>query len=128
MANTNKKPTIIDNFNDILNVLEENGLLTDERKAFLEKRIEVTAKKNASGSNGEKKLTKEQEQNEVYMTEILNSMEVGKSYTITDMMKEFAVCENFPSANKANALVKKLKDRGAVIRTEVKGKAYFTKA
>ena len=127
MANTNKKPTIIDNFNDILNVLEENGLLTDERKAFLEKRIEVTAKKNASGSNGEKKLTKDQEQNEVYKTEILNSMEIGKSYTISDMLKMFVCCEGL-SQNKVNALVKQLKDAGKVIRSEVKGKAYFTLA
>lgn len=127
MANTNKK-TIVSYLNEIKEILDTNGLLTDELATFIDKRIEVTTKKNASGSNGEKKLTKEQEQNEVYMTEILNSMEVGKSYTITDMMKEFAVCENFPSSNKANALVKKLKDRGAVIRTEVKGKAYFTKA
>ena len=127
MANTNKK-TIVTYLEEIKEILDTNGLLTEELETFINKRIEVTAKKNASGSNGEKKLTKEQEQNEVYMTEILNSMEIGKSYTITDMMKEFAVCENFPSANKANALVKKLKDRGAVIRTEVKGKAYFTKA
>ena len=127
MSNTNKKPTIIDNFNDILNVLEENGLLTDERKAFLEKRIEVTAKKNASGSNGEKKLTKDQEQNEVYKTEILNSMEIGKSYTISDMLKMFVCCEGL-SQNKVNALVKQLKDSGKVIRSEVKGKAYFTLA
>lgn len=127
MANTTKK-TIVSYLEEIKEILDTNGLLTDELETFIDKRIEVTTKKNASGSNGEKKLTKEQEQNEVYMTEILNSMEVGKSYTITDMMKEFAVCENFPSPNKANALVKKLKDRGAVIRTEVKGKAYFTKA
>jgi len=126
MSNTTKKPTIIDNFNDILNVLEENGLLTDERKAFLEKRIEVTAKKNAK-SGGEKKLTKNQEQNEVYKTEILNSMEVGKSYTISDMLKMFVCCEGLLQ-NKVNALVKQLKDSGKVIRTEIKGKAYFTLA
>ena len=127
MANTNKKPTIVDNFNTIKDILETNGLLTDELAEFIDKRIAVTEKKNASGG-GEKKLTKEQEQNEVYKAEILASMEVGKSYTITDMMKDFAVCENFPSSNKANALVKQLKDSGTVIRTEVKGKAYFTLA
>lgn len=127
MSNTNKKPTIIDNFNDILNVLKDNGLLTDERKAFLEKRIEVTAKKNASGSNGEKKLTKTQEANEGYKVAILDEMEVGKSYTITDMCKELPTCVELDSPNKVNALVKQLKDSGKVVRSEVKGKAYFTK-
>lgn len=127
MANTNKKPTIIDNFNDILNVLEENGLLTDERKAFLEKRIEVTAKKNASGSNGEKKLTKDQVANEGIKTAILNDMVVGKAYTISEMLKALPCCSDL-SQNKVNALVKQLKDSGLVIRTENKGKAHFTKA
>lgn len=125
MANTNKKPTIIDNFNDILNVLEENGLLTDERKAFLEKRIEVTAKKNASG--GEKKLSKEQIANEGIKTEILNDMESGKAYTISDMIKVLPSCAML-SQNKVNALVKQLKDDGKVIRSENKGRAYFTLA
>lgn len=126
MSNTNKKPTIIDNFNDILNVLEENGLLTDERKAFLEKRIEVTAKKNAN-SGGEKKLTKTQEANEGYKSAILDEMENGKAYTITDMCKELPTCAELDSPNKVNALVKQLKDSGKVVRTEIKGKAYFTK-
>lgn len=126
MSNTNKKPTIIDNFNDILNVLAENGLLTDDHKAFLEKRIEVTAKKNAN-SGGEKKLSKEQIANEGIKTEILNSMEKDKSYTISDMLKMFVCCEML-SQNKVNALVKQLKDSGKVIRSEIKGKAYFTLA
>lgn len=126
MANANKKPTIVDNFKDLIEVLEANGLLTEDRKAFLEKRIEVTEKKNSS-KGGEKKLTKEQEQNEVYKTEILNAMEVGKPYTISDMLKMFACCETL-SQNKVNALVKQLKDSGKVIRSEVKGKAYFTLA
>ena len=127
MSNTNKKPTIVENFKDLIEVLEENGLLTEARKEFLEKRIAVTEKKNASGGNGEKKLTKEQEQNEVYKAEILASMEIGKSYTISDMLKMFVCCETL-SQNKVNALVKQLKDSGKVIRTEAKGKAYFTLA
>ena len=47
MANSNKKPTIVDNFKDLIAVLKENGLLTEARKEFLEKRIEITKKKNA---------------------------------------------------------------------------------
>lgn len=127
MANTNKKPTIVENFKDLIEVLEENGLLTDARKEFLEKRIEVTEKKNASGS-GEKKLTKAQEANEGYKSAILAEMEKGKSYTITDMCKELPTCVELDSPNKVNALVKQLKDSGKVIRSEVKGKAYFTLA
>lgn len=127
MANTNKKPTIVENFKDIIEVLEANGLLTDARREFLEKRIEVTEKKNAS-KGGEKKLSKAQEANEGYKTAILDEMEEGKSYTITDMCKELPTCVELASPNKVNALIKQLKDSGKVIRTEVKGKAYFTLA
>jgi DNA-directed RNA polymerase sigma subunit (sigma70/sigma32) len=126
MANTTKKPTIVENFKDIIKVLEENGLLTEDRKAFLEKRIEVTEKKNAS-KGGEKKLSKEQIANEEIKSNILNEMENGKSYTISDMLKSLNCCEML-SQNKVNALVKQLKDEGKVIRTEAKGKAYFTLA
>jgi DNA-directed RNA polymerase sigma subunit (sigma70/sigma32) len=126
MANTTKKPTIVENFKDIIKVLEENGLLTEDRKAFLEKRIEVTEKKNAS-KGGEKKLSKEQIANEEIKSNILNEMEAGKSYTISDMLKSLNCCEML-SQNKVNALVKQLKDEGKVIRTEAKGKAYFTLA
>lgn len=126
MANTNKKPTIVENFKDIIAVLEANGLLTEDRKAFLEKRIEVTEKKNAS-KGGEKKLSKEQIANEEIKSNILDEMEKGKSYTISDMLKSLTCCEML-SQNKVNALVKQLKDEGKVIRTEAKGKAYFTLA
>jgi hypothetical protein len=127
MSNTNKKPTIVQRFNEIKEILETNGLLTPDLEAFLDKRIEVTEKKNASG-NGEKKLSKAQEANEGYKTAILEEMEKGKSYTITDMCKELPTCVELASPNKVNALVKQLKDSGKVIRSEVKGKAYFTLA
>ena len=126
MANTTKKPTIVENFKDIIAVLKANGLLTEDRKAFLEKRIEVTEKKNAS-KDGEKKLSKEQIANEEIKSNILDEMEKGKSYTISDMLKFLTCCEML-SQNKVNALVKQLKDEGKVIRTEAKGKAYFTLA
>ena len=89
-------------------------------------RIEVTEKKNAS-KGGEKKLSKEQIANEEIKSNILNEMEAGKSYTISDMLKSLTCCEML-SQNKVNALVKQLKDEGKVIRTEAKGKAYFTLA
>lgn len=127
MANTNKKPTIVENFKDLIEILEENGLLTDARKEFLEKRIAVTEKKNASGGNGEKKLTKDQMANAVIKTAILGEMVKGKPYTISEMLKALPCCADL-SQNKVNALVKQLKDEGAVIRTEEKGKAYFTLA
>ena len=131
MSNTNKKPTIIDNFNDILNVLEENGLLTDERKAFLEKRIEVTAKKNAN-NGGEKKLTPTQIANIGLGNAIYDYLKnSGKSMSISEMIKEIPACADL-NTSKVNGVIMNLYDREKkpnpnpmLIRTEVKGVAKF---
>ena len=106
MANTNKKPTIVENFKDLIEVLEANGLLTDARKEFLEKRIEVTEKKNASG--GEKKLTKAQEANEGYKSAILAEMEKGKE-NIAAREAVIVGCEN--KIKNINAKLTDLVDR-----------------
>ena len=132
MANTNKKPTIIDNFNDILNVLEENGLLTADRKAFLEKRIEVTAKKNASGSNGEKKLTPTQIANKGIAKAIFDYLkESGKSLTISAMIKEISACADLSNQKINGILMREYNSEKypnanpMFVRTEEKGVAYF---
>ena len=132
MSNTNKKPTIIDNFNDILNVLEENGLLTADRKAFLEKRIEVTAKKNASGSNGEKKLTPTQIANKGIAKAIFDYLnESGKSLTISAMIKEIPACADLSNQKINGILIREYNSEKypnanpMFVRTEEKGVAYF---
>ena len=51
-------------------------------------------------------------------------MEVGKSYTITDIQKAMGLESN----QKTSALVRQLKDNDLVVRSEVKGKAYFSLA
>ena len=55
---------------------------------------------------------------------ILEVMEVGKSYTVTDIQKAVGLESN----QKASALIRQLKESDLVIRKEEKGKAYFTKA
>ncbi len=129
MANSNKK-SINTYFTELIElVVETHPNLSNEQKEdykdFLGKRIEVNSKKNASGSG---KPTKTQEENSAYKTAILAEMESGKAYTITDMCKELPTCIDLDKPNKINALVKQLKDEGKVIRSEVKGRAYFTKA
>lgn len=133
MSNTTKKPTIIDNFNDILNVLKENGLLTDERKAFLEKRIEVTAKKNASGANGEKKLTPTQVANKGIAKAIFDHLNsTNKALTISAMIKEIPACADL-SNQKVNGIlmreynsVKYPNANPMFVRAEEKGVAKFS--
>ena len=99
--------------------------LTDENeKAFIEHEMELLAKKNATKSS---KPTATQTANEGIKAEILGAMEAGKPYTVSELMKAVPSLSG-TSNQKASALVRQLRDEGLVLRTEEKGKAYFTKA
>ena len=80
------------------------------------------AKKNSA----ERKPTATQKANEEYKKAILSFMEVGKKYTISELMKEVVELADL-SNQRVSALVRQLKDSGLVERTEEKRKAYFSK-
>ena len=118
----NKKMTIAEIFAEIIATYE----LTDAHKAFLLDRIEKATRK----SGGEKKLTAKQVANVAVADKVYAFMAdtPDTQYTVSELLK---VCPAFVeiegcSASYANAIVKKLKDAGRVVRTEVKGRAYFT--
>ena len=115
-----KNMTIVEKYEEILKVAD--SVLTDEQKEFLKERAELTAKKNAS-----RKPTKAQKENEDIKSAILEGMENGVAYTITDLIKTLPVCADLTN-QRVSALVRQLKDADLVVRTEEKGKAYFTKA
>jgi hypothetical protein len=131
MTNTNKK-TIVDYFEEIKSVLADNGLLTEERETFLNKRIEVTAKKNASGSNGEKKLTATQIANKGIAKALYDYLLNAKqALSITEMIKTVPCCAPL-SNQKINGILSKLysNDKHPLanpmfVRFEEKGVAYF---
>ena len=112
-----EKMTIAKMYEGIIAKVE--GVLSQGEIDFLNERKEMHLKKNAS-----RKPTKAQEENENIKSSILEFMEVGKSYTITEIQKAMGLESN----QKTSALVRQLKDGGLVVRSEVKGKAYFTKA
>lgn len=98
--------------------------LTDEAEiAFINHEMALLAKKNSARST---KPTKTQVANAGYMDEILNAMESGHAYTVSEIAELVPSLKGF-SVNKVSALVRGLKLDGRVERTEVKGKAYFTK-
>ena len=112
-----EKMTIAKQYDNI--IAKVQGVLTAEEIAFLEDRKAKHIAKNAN-----KKMTKAQVENEEIKANILNAMENGKAYTVTEIMKAVGLESN----QKTSALVRQLKENGLVIRTESKGKAYFTKA
>lgn len=99
--------------------VQENGMLIE----FINHEIELLAKKAAGG---EKKMTATQKVNEGVKTTILESMEPGKLYSITDMIKQFDCCVDM-SNQRVNALVRQMMPE-KVERVEVKRRAYFVLA
>lgn len=130
MANSNKK-TIVTYLEEIKETLKANGLLTPEYEEFLDKRIEVTNKKNTSG-NGEKKLTPTQIANKGIAKAIFDYLNAsGKSLTISAMIKEIPACADL-SNQKINGILireynsEKYPNKNPLfVRNEEKGVAYF---
>jgi len=94
--------------------------------AFFEKRLEQVSKK----SNSERKLTAHQLENETIKQGIVDNMEVGVRYTIADMLVTFDCFPEVMTAQRLSALLSQLGARGTqqIVRTEEKGKAYFSLA
>ena len=112
-----KKMTIVEMYEKVIE--KAKGVLSEEEIKFLEERAELHSKKNAN-----RKPTKAQAENEEIKAKILEVMESGKAYTVTEIQKAVGLESN----QKASALVRQLKEADLVIRKEEKGKAYFTKA
>lgn len=112
-----KEMTIVEKYEAIIGKVE--GILSADEIDFLKERAELHAKKNAT-----RKPTKAQEENEEIKARIIDFMADGVSRTVTDIQKAVGLESN----QKASALVRQLKDAELLVRKEVKGKAWFTKA
>ena len=102
----------------------ENCEIPQEVKEKLEKMIEQLEKKSSTP----KKMTKEQEQNEVYKEKILSVMSTEEGETVTDIIKKLPELQELGYQNqKWSALMTQLRTANKVERTIVKGKSYFRK-
>lgn len=138
---TNNKPTLRSNYEELsalVSVALENELV-DETKAkaltdFINGRIEQLAKKNSA----DRKPTKNQQANEVLADLILDTMELNRLYTISELIKLLPNQENGEpyTQSKISAIVRSMvtvtakgveNPDGVIERTEEKGKAYFRK-
>jgi hypothetical protein len=109
-----KKMTYIDALNVAIELTE--GEVQEKLIALRD----ATAKRNSA----DRKPTKTQEANEAIKTEILAFLADGELHTVSEIMCGVASLED-ASNQKASALVRQLVEAGAVIREEVKRKAYF---
>lgn len=119
-----KKKTIVEMYEEIKKVPG----LSAEQIAFLDKRIEITQKKNAKSADGERKPTKLQLENENVKVDILSALSgFDKAVSISELQKSSADLADF-SPQKITALLTQLLNEHKVVRTEVKGRAYFALA
>lgn len=112
---TTKKMTKADYYKQIM----ANYPLTKDEQDFVNHELELLAKKNSS----EKKPTAVQTANEGIKTAILNGMEVGKMYTITDLIKSIPEIADLTN-QKVSALVRQLMPE-YIEKIEDKRKSYF---
>jgi hypothetical protein len=123
---TNKKLTKRDYFNALYTHFQETGrdcgtISADSMMDFIEHELELLSKKNSA----EKKPTAQQTANEGIKQAILDGMEDGRLYTITDIQKNIPACADL-SNQRVSALVRQMVDV-TIERTEDKRKAYFSK-
>lgn len=114
-----KKLTKRDHFTKLLTLEEVKA--NPALVAFIEHEIELLAKKNGS----DKKPTAQQTANEGIKADILATMEEGKLYTITELMKVVPSCADLTN-QRVSALVRQMLNI-SIERIEDKRKAYFRK-
>ena len=94
-----------------------------EVKEKLEALKASIAKKNSA----ERKPTATQTANEGYKEAILDAPEVGKGYTITDLIKGVPALSDLTN-QRVSAIVRQMVETGTLKREEIKRKAYFSLA
>lgn len=115
-----KKMTVVEMYTAIIDKYAD--VMSDEDRDFLTKRKDLVAKKNST-----RKPSANAQANDGIKANILEEMADGKAYTITEMIKTLPSCAELTN-QRVSALVRQLRDAELVVRSESKGKAYFTKA
>ena len=119
MAN---KKTVVELYEEILAI----PALNDEQKAFIEKRIEITKKKNASKSTEPTPKQKEKMAETKRMkSDVLSVMADNTQYSPTDLLK---LVDNpaITSTQKLTPLLTALIDDGAIVKNTVKGRSVYS--
>lgn len=115
------KKTVVQMYNEVLALCE-----TDEQKAFIQKRIEITQKKNASKSTEPTPKQKEQmAANAATENAIVAAMDEGTAYSATDILKRISV-EGVTSTQKLTPRLTALVEAGRITKATVKGRTLYS--
>ena len=118
MAN---KKTVVQMFEEILPLCA-----TDEQRAFIEKRIEITKKKNANSKGAEltPKQKEKMEQTEGYKTAIVSAMAENTQYTPSDLVKLVGI-EEIRNTQKITPMLTALVEEKRLVKATVKGRSVY---
>ena len=98
--------------------------LTEDEKGYIAHEIELLDKRNSK----DRKPTATQIANEGIKNDIVAYLEAqANPQSITEIIKGAENCADL-SNQRVSALVRQLKEAGLVVRTEIKGRAYFSLA
>lgn len=123
MTTTSKRITKATRYAQLLAIAEVAN--NPDLVNFINHELELLDRKNSA--DGEKKLTATQKENAGLKQAILANMEVGKLYTVGDMIKNFPELEGL-STSKVSAVLRQMREdvgTGEIVRIEDKRKTYF---
>ena len=117
-----EKKTKKEMFNIIKEAMSDNA----EVVAFVDHELELLAKKN----NAERKPTANQLDNAKIKKVIVDGMESGKGYTVTEIIKTILAGTEWRelTCSRCTAIVTQLTESGTLVRNVEKRKAYYSKA
>lgn len=120
MAN---KKTVVELYEEIL----ANPSLTAEQKAFIEKRIEITKKKNANRGNGEPtpKQLEKMAVDTAIENAVLSAMVEGATYSASDLVK-LIDRPDVPNTQKLTPRLTALVTDGKAVKATVKGRSVYS--
>ena len=126
MAN---KKTVVENYDAIkamLNGETVEGYTLEQALTFLDKRIEITKKKNASGKGAEltPKQREKMEQTEGHKTAIVSVMAEDTQYTPSDLVKLVGI-EEIRNPQKITPMLTALVEEKRLVKATVKGRSVY---
>lgn len=119
MAN---KKTVVEMFEELMAI----PTLTEEQKNFLEKRIEITKKKNANRSTEPTPKQKEKMAHDAELRgQVVAVMVANTAYTPSDLVK-MANNPEIPNTQKLTPLLTALVGEGVLTKAIVKGRSVYS--
>lgn len=123
------KKTVVENYDAIkamLNGETVEGYTLEQALAFLDKRIEITKKKNASGKGAEltPKQREKMEQTEGHKTAIVSTMAEDTQYTPSDLVKLVGI-EEIRNTQKITPMLTALVEEKRLVKATVKGRSVY---